>query len=215
MCPIKGTSMLTRIYSDEILYSNGSLAIGAEINVLSPKHAFTLTSTVIRKKFSSEVSISGSWFVDVPKGIAGDWYFFLPDGQTIITPLPDSAMVRFEDLEAGSIVPIQQPTIFTLLAEHEDLEAGNGVLGHVDYDSSSFQDAILAIVGSVGGILRYQHTQASPSTSWLINHNFGIYPIIDVLIGSNKENCQITHNSVNQSLLTFSLAKSGIAICKG
>lgn len=62
----------------------------------------------------------------------------------------------------------------------------------------------------------YQHTQAAASASWVIAHNLGLYPSIDVYInyqgGVQKIlPMAITFDTVNQCTVTFSSARTGFA----
>lgn len=62
--------------------------------------------------------------------------------------------------------------------------------------------------------LTYQHIQSSPSTTWIINHNLGKYPSIQLLsVGGIEFLAEITHNSINQSTVTLTSPLAGIAQC--
>lgn len=58
----------------------------------------------------------------------------------------------------------------------------------------------------------YRHVQNSPSTTWVITHNLGKYPVVAV-VDSAGDNVigSITWNSNNQITLTFSAAFAGEA----
>jgi len=63
-----------------------------------------------------------------------------------------------------------------------------------------------------GGLLGYLHTQASPATVWTINHNLGFRPLVQLLnAGSQIFNADISHPSVNQTVVTMLVAQSGLA----
>lgn len=73
------------------------------------------------------------------------------------------------------------------------------------------QQGIPGPAGDAGAI-GYIHTQASPNTVWTINHNLGFRPSVEVLdAGQNKVNAQVTHPTVNQTVVTFNTAQSGLA----
>lgn len=60
----------------------------------------------------------------------------------------------------------------------------------------------------------YTHIQNSAVTSWVVNHNLGKIPAITVLDSAGTEvEGQIVHNSVNQSVLSFTTAFAGEAHC--
>lgn len=60
----------------------------------------------------------------------------------------------------------------------------------------------------------YTHTQTNPSTTWVVQHNLGYYPIIRVFV-NNEEilPLSIVHDSVNQATITFSQPYVGTAKC--
>lgn len=65
-----------------------------------------------------------------------------------------------------------------------------------------------------GGAIRYTHTQASPAAVWTINHNLGLYPLIQVFSpGSQAVLADVTHVSVNQATVAFKTAQGGFATC--
>lgn len=58
----------------------------------------------------------------------------------------------------------------------------------------------------------YTHNQLSASTSWVINHNMGKYPSVQIIDSSgNNVYAGIAHPSDNQTVLTFSTAFGGVA----
>ena len=65
--------------------------------------------------------------------------------------------------------------------------------------------------GPAGGIA-YVHTQAAPSTTWVINHNLGYRPAVELLdTGSQEIDAEIAHPSVNQTIVTLNPATAGLA----
>jgi hypothetical protein len=65
--------------------------------------------------------------------------------------------------------------------------------------------------GGAGGA-SYVHTQASPATTWTINHNLGFRPSVELLdSGSQEIDGDISHPSVNQTLITLNPATAGLA----
>ncbi len=60
----------------------------------------------------------------------------------------------------------------------------------------------------------YLHTQASPASTWTVNHNLGTRPVIAVRdTGGQEILAAITHASANQALISFVAAKTGTAFC--
>jgi len=64
--------------------------------------------------------------------------------------------------------------------------------------------------GPAGAAEAYIHTQGSPSDEWVVNHNFGEKPIVEVLdSGGNAVNAQVLHISNNQLRVYFSSPQTG------
>lgn len=63
-----------------------------------------------------------------------------------------------------------------------------------------------------GSTPTYTHNQTSPATSWTVNHNFGYRPsgISVISVGGQVVNADITHTSVNQFIVSFSMPYSGM-----
>jgi hypothetical protein len=63
-----------------------------------------------------------------------------------------------------------------------------------------------------GGVASYTHVQGVDSDSWIINHNLGYYPLIDVLDSFlNLVVPEILHVSTNQVRVLFTTPLSGQA----
>lgn len=61
----------------------------------------------------------------------------------------------------------------------------------------------------------YEHTQASPATEWIVNHNFGRNPIVDVLSpGGIRVLTEIQHMTINQARVYFLSPQTGKAIAR-
>ena len=66
--------------------------------------------------------------------------------------------------------------------------------------------------GGCGGAVAYVHTQASPATTWTINHNLGFRPSVELLdSGSQEIDGAIAHPTVNQTVVTLNPATAGLA----
>jgi hypothetical protein len=58
----------------------------------------------------------------------------------------------------------------------------------------------------------YVHTQGSASTSWVVNHNLGFYPSVEILsVGFQEIEGTVTHNTINQTTISFETAIAGSA----
>jgi len=67
--------------------------------------------------------------------------------------------------------------------------------------------------GSNGAAISYVHTQVSPSSSWVINHNLGFLPNVTVeeaATGYGIMGAEI-HHSINQVELQFNTPRAGTA----
>jgi hypothetical protein len=54
--------------------------------------------------------------------------------------------------------------------------------------------------------------QPTPATTWVINHNFGYEPSVEVIDSTGAEvEAAVTNPSINQTVVTFSVATAGIA----
>lgn len=66
--------------------------------------------------------------------------------------------------------------------------------------------------GSGGGITGFVHTQASPATTWTVNHNLGYKPEVQVYnAGSIQVLAEVEHSTVNQTIIRIAPATSGFA----
>lgn len=58
----------------------------------------------------------------------------------------------------------------------------------------------------------YEHYQTTPSTSWVVTHGLGRYPVIRVFVGNQEvQPLSITFDSTNQVTITFSTTLAGQA----
>lgn len=73
--------------------------------------------------------------------------------------------------------------------------------------------ALAALLGSGsvanGGVT---FNQASPSTTWTINHNLGYRPSVTLLtVGGAEFDAEVIHTSVNQTVISLTAATAGSA----
>ena len=66
-------------------------------------------------------------------------------------------------------------------------------------------------VGPPGGSY-YVHTQTTPSSSWVVNHNLGLLGHVTVFVPDFVEvEADVVHNTVNQVAITFASPQAGTA----
>lgn len=77
------------------------------------------------------------------------------------------------------------------------------------------QDApnqVIVRTGAVGNTRRFVHTQATPETSWTINHNLGGKPSVTVVDSADTYVIgEVTYNSTSQVTVSFTTPFSGYA----
>lgn len=65
--------------------------------------------------------------------------------------------------------------------------------------------------GPPGGAA-YVHSQPSSSATWTINHNLGYVPSIELFdSGSQEIEATVTHPSINQAVILFTIPSAGFA----
>lgn len=69
--------------------------------------------------------------------------------------------------------------------------------------------------GSGGGGSAFRFIQGSPLSEWIINHNLGIEPQVEVMSpGSVRVNAEVVHTSINQVRVLFATPNSGFALLR-
>jgi hypothetical protein len=88
------------------------------------------------------------------------------------------------------------------------VQSVNGMTGHVLLDLQ-FED--IEQSDPVNHV-KHVHTQASISSSWVINHNLGFFPNVTVLDNSNRIlETYVQYNNVNTATIIMNSAASGRA----
>lgn len=83
-----------------------------------------------------------------------------------------------------------------------------------DVQSDWAEDTAVTVVASESSAFNYKHTQATPNTTWTINHNLGYEPSIRVVDSGNNPVFGYSQDSdENTTVLTFNSAISGAAYC--
>jgi hypothetical protein len=58
----------------------------------------------------------------------------------------------------------------------------------------------------------FEYQQPTPSTTWVINHNLGYRPTVELLdAGSQEIDGAVSHPSINQTIVTLNPATAGTA----
>jgi hypothetical protein len=71
---------------------------------------------------------------------------------------------------------------------------------------------VVRLGGAAGNTRRHVHTQASPSTTWTINHTLGGKPSVTVVDSADTMVIgEVTYNSNSQVVVEFTAAFSGYA----
>lgn len=71
----------------------------------------------------------------------------------------------------------------------------------------------VGIQGAPGGGA-FVHTQATPATTWTINHNLGYRPSVELFDDTGQEfNAQVVHVNTNQCVVYIVIAIAGSARC--
>lgn len=67
--------------------------------------------------------------------------------------------------------------------------------------------------GPAGGFTFHLHTQSSPSSSWVINHNLGRRAHVTVYVPDGVEvEADVVHNTDDQVVITFATPEMGTAL---
>jgi hypothetical protein len=130
-----------------------------------------------------------------------------------VNTIPEVDVVTIEDQSPISNIVIDdnQENIIveiSMVDTSAPVQSVNGMTGHVLLDLQ-FED--IEQSDPVNHV-KYVHTQASISSSWVINHNLGFFPNITVLDNSNRIlETYIQYNNVNTATIVMNSAASGKA----
>ena len=68
--------------------------------------------------------------------------------------------------------------------------------------------------GPAGAGARYEHLQTTASAAWVVNHNLGYRPSVQVLsLGGMAMLAEVLHSSDNQVRVYFDTPTAGLALC--
>lgn len=111
----------------------------------------------------------------------------------------------------GTYTALNQLTRTTVLTSSNTAAAVNFGVGnkqvYITHSAAEANDVAASIAP-------YTHTQSSASSTWTINHNFGVKPLVAIInSGGNEVEAQLVHTSNNQVIAYFSTPVAGIARC--
>jgi hypothetical protein len=55
------------------------------------------------------------------------------------------------------------------------------------------------------------HVQSSSSSTWTVNHHFGVEPHVEVVLSGTVANATVSHPSAEQTVITFGASTTGTA----
>jgi len=71
------------------------------------------------------------------------------------------------------------------------------------------------VLPTIGAAPPYSYTQVSPSSLWIVNHNLGYRPVIEILSdGGLVVEAGVAHISVNQTQISFNTPQTGTVIAR-
>lgn len=106
-----------------------------------------------------------------------------------------------------AVIVTQTESVTVTEIPHETVSVSD-----VEVIKPQFNDVLIINQGELAP--HYVHTQLSPATAWIINHNLNRYPSIELLtVGLVKFEADIAHVSLNQSIVTIATAMAGLAQC--
>jgi hypothetical protein len=127
-----------------------------------------------------------------------------PTATWTVTHSLNTTSVNVQVYDGNSLVIIPD-SISTVSANVVSITFGTPVSGRAVVVTGHFD-------GNVKPTYAYTHFQTSASTDWVINHNLGYEPIIRVFLGTQEvQPSSITHNTLNQTTITFTTAVAGTA----
>jgi hypothetical protein len=130
-----------------------------------------------------------------------------------VNTVPEVDIVTIQDQSLVSNITIddnqENLTIeLSLVDTTSPVQSVNGMTGHVlldlQYEDIEQSDPVNHV--------KYVHTQASISSSWVINHNLGFFPNVTVLDNSNRMlETYVQYDNVNTATIIMNSAASGKA----
>lgn len=90
----------------------------------------------------------------------------------------------------------------------------SGKADQSDLDNLDARVVVLESSPGSGSGTSFLHTQGSPATEWIINHNLGFKPSVEIIdTGGREVETDVLHISVNQVRIYFLTAMAGEARC--
>lgn len=122
----------------------------------------------------------------------------------------NNAIVAIENFKGFRKIKVTGQSDVDALVAQDDLTivAGSNVSITSDPTGRS-----ITISSSGGTPPRYEHTQSISSNVWTVNHNLGFYPTVHIYSSGRVEvEADYFHTSVNQTVINFNTAQTGIAV---
>jgi hypothetical protein len=95
-------------------------------------------------------------------------------------------------------------TVQVIQVDNPEVEVG-------DLQTQAIELLVPGPQGPAGG-LAFIHLQPTPATTWTINHGLGYRPSVELLnAGSQEIDAEVSHPTVNQTLITLNPATAGQA----
>lgn len=209
----------------KLMHSHGLIQgnpwAGATIDIQF--HGYSQTATEQRPSDRTQIKTNpdGTWSTSQFKNADGDYEsyytFKFPNSQPIKILLPASTPpeIEFSQLAIASTPP-ESPEYPSLIALINSQLAGSGVSfpsgGTVGQTLAIAQATPNRVLGWINSA--YLHQQSTEADQWIVNHNLGYRPSIEVLsLGGEKILAEVLHVSENQTIVYWSVPKIGFVRC--
>lgn len=142
----------------------------------------------------------------------------LPDGSSFFANLSyGTTPVTLADLvaSAAALTAGAWNSIATIVNAHAAVVASATVLGHVKVGANLTIDPDGTLHAPAGGTAgTYTHTQAIPAVEWIVNHNLGFDPSVELrTTGGAEFEAEVVHQTSNQARISLTTALAGTARC--
>jgi len=120
---------------------------------------------------------------------------------------PTVTQLTIVDASATQVLELSNPAI-VLTAQAEKL------LTVVEQQASILEVAAQGPAGASGSTSAYTHTQTTESAEWIVNHNLGVKPVVEILTtGGVLVEAEVLHVTNNQLRIYFASLFTGTARC--
>jgi len=100
-----------------------------------------------------------------------------------------------------------------IIMQVSDIDFGTVVIGGTQMAQVSVMGGVPGPPGATGpGSAGFNFTQSTPASTWIINHNLGYRPVVELMSSGGMEMIgEVLHISVNQVQVSFNEAVDGFA----